>query len=230
MQNGYISSNIQKINKMHYIHQIITDCYGNGKGTNNISVDHIDRDPLNNTLENVRIATREQQEANKKGSLPNTRRERQSNARTLPDGITQDMMPKYVTYNENIYDKENEKMRNYFRIEWHPNYAPKVWESSKSMKISIQDKLKETLRVLENLNNGIIPVLPSEEREKQIPKYVSISKSREKMHLMYEKRHNGERYNLRMVLPETYDLQEQIKLLNEKVINKYGKEHRVLAE
>ena len=33
--NGYIFSS----NKL-YIHQIITNCYGNGKGTNNISVDH----------------------------------------------------------------------------------------------------------------------------------------------------------------------------------------------
>lgn len=38
-----------------HIHQIITGCYGNGKGTKTISVDHIDQDPLNNTWENLRI-------------------------------------------------------------------------------------------------------------------------------------------------------------------------------
>jgi hypothetical protein len=55
--------------KIYYIHQIIMDCHGNGRGTKIISVDHIDRDPLNNTLENLRLATDETQQQNKKGSL-----------------------------------------------------------------------------------------------------------------------------------------------------------------
>ena len=52
--NGYILSS----NKNLFIHQIITGCYGNGKGTSNISVDHIDQDPLNNCFDNLRIADR----------------------------------------------------------------------------------------------------------------------------------------------------------------------------
>ena len=64
--NGYIQAHIDT-HKILYIHQIITDCYGNGKGTKNISVDHIDQNPLNNTFENLRIATREEQEQNSKG-------------------------------------------------------------------------------------------------------------------------------------------------------------------
>jgi len=56
------------------IHQIITGCYGNGKGTKNISVDHIDRNPLNNSWDNLRIATREEQEQNSKGIMENTKR------------------------------------------------------------------------------------------------------------------------------------------------------------
>lgn len=43
--NSYVVGN----NKL-YIHQIITGCYGNGKGTKNVSVDHIDQNPLNNTI------------------------------------------------------------------------------------------------------------------------------------------------------------------------------------
>ena len=42
--NGYITGN----NKLT-MHQVIMNCYGNGKGTKNISVDHIDRDQLSVT-------------------------------------------------------------------------------------------------------------------------------------------------------------------------------------
>jgi len=33
------------------------NCYGNGRGTANISVDHVDRDKMNNTMDNLRLAT-----------------------------------------------------------------------------------------------------------------------------------------------------------------------------
>jgi len=45
---------------------------------------------------------------------------------------------------------------------------------------------------------------------------------REKPHLVFEKRVNGNRLNLKMVLPEEYDLQEQLKILNEKIAKKYA--------
>ena len=61
--NGYILSS----NKNLFIHQIITGCYGNGKGTSNISVDHIDQDPLNNCFNNLIIVDRKTQEQNTKG-------------------------------------------------------------------------------------------------------------------------------------------------------------------
>ena len=60
--NGYILTHLN--NSGISMHQIITGCYGNGKGTKNVSVDHIDQNPLNNTLDNLRIATREEQEQN----------------------------------------------------------------------------------------------------------------------------------------------------------------------
>ena len=87
--NGYIGGKTVTYG-MLYIHQIIMDCYRNGKGTMNVSVDHIDRNPLNNRLENLRIATREVQEKNSKGIAPGTKRERHYNAQALPDGLTQD--------------------------------------------------------------------------------------------------------------------------------------------
>ena len=102
MTNGYVCSTSKL-----YIHQIITGCYGNGKGTKEISVDHKDRNPLNNTMQNLRIATREEQEQNSKGIAPNTKRERKTSAQKLPADISHEMMKKYVYYCHEWRDKEN---------------------------------------------------------------------------------------------------------------------------
>ena len=150
-KNGYILGN----NKL-FIHQIITSCYGNGKGTKNISVDHIDRDPLNNTWDNLRIATRKDQEQNSKGIKEGTKRERKYNAKTLPHGITQEMMKKYVVYYHEWLDKEHTKQREFFKVEKHPK-LDKHWMTSKSNKISIQDKLYQANKVVSDLENNIYP-------------------------------------------------------------------------
>ncbi len=134
-----------------YIHQIITGCYGNGKGTMNVSVDHIDRDPLNNCFDNLRIATRQDQEVNTK-SADGERRERKHNAKPLPEGITNDMMKKYVVYYKECYNKEKQLYREFFKIEKHPKLE-KPWISSKSNNISVLDKLKSANDMIDLLNN-----------------------------------------------------------------------------
>jgi hypothetical protein len=147
--NGYIVGT----NKL-YIHQIILDCYGNGKGTKNISVDHIDRDPLNNTKINLRIATREEQEQNSKGIMDGTKRARKSSAKELPEGITQDMMKKYVVYYHEYLNIEKTRSREFFKIEKHPKLH-KIWIGSKSCKVSIQDKLIQANKIMDDLENNI---------------------------------------------------------------------------
>jgi hypothetical protein len=210
LQNGYImgSTNL-------YIHQIITGCYGNGKGTKNVSVDHIDQNPLNNTLENLRIATRKEQEQNTKGIKDGTQRER-SSKKDLPDGITYEMFKKYVYYNREFYNKEKTKEREFFRVE-HPK-LDKPWATTKSEKVSILEKLSQANKVVDDLENDIYP----EKCEQKLPKYVSLIVTREKPHLVYEKRIvDGKRLNVKMVLPEEYDLHDQLAILNEKLKAKY---------
>ena len=219
--NGYIQSHTtttynETEKKCYYIHQIITGCYGNGKGTKNISVDHIDQDPLNNTWKNLRIATREEQEQNSKGIKPGTKRERKHHAQNLPDGITQDMIKKYIVYYKDYADKEKTKLREYFRVESHPKLN-KLWSTTKSSKVTIQDKLLQANKVVVDLENDIYP----EKDEIMLPKYVSLIVSREKPYLVFDKRVDGKRLNIKMVLPEEYHLHEQLELLNEKIKEKY---------
>jgi hypothetical protein len=209
-QNGYVLCSISI-----YIHQIITGCYGNGKGTKNVSVDHIDQNPLNNTLENLQIATRKEQEQNTKGIKYGTQRER-SSKKDLPDGITYEMFKKYVYYNREFYNKEKTKEREFFRVE-HPK-LDKSWATTKSEKVSILEKLAQANKVVDNLENDIYP----EKSEPTLPKYVSLVVTREKPHLVYEKRIvDGKRLNIKMVLPEEYDLHDQLVILNEKIKEKY---------
>jgi hypothetical protein len=210
-QNGYILCN-----KNLYIHQIITGCHGNGKGTKNISVDHIDQDPLNNTFDNLRIATREIQEQNSKGIMAGTKRERKHNAKDLPEGIEQHMMKKYVVYYHEWLDKEHTKPREYFKIETHPKLE-KSWIGTKSGKVSIMEKLKQVNKIVDDLEKDVYP----ETENVKLPKYISLVIAREKPHLVFEKRIDGKRMGLKMVLPEEYDLQDQLIILNEKIKEKY---------
>lgn len=211
LQSGYVMAN----NNL-YIHQIITGCHGNGKGTLNVSVDHIDQDPLNNSWENLRIATRKEQEQNTKGIKDGTKRERKHNAQDLPEGITQDMIKKYVVYYKDYADKAKTQLREYFRVEKHPK-LDKLWSTTKSCKVTIQEKLLQANKVVDNLENDIYP-----EKDDTLPKYVSLIISRGKPHLVFEKKVDEKRLNIKMVLSEEYDLKEQLEILNKKVNEKYG--------
>jgi hypothetical protein len=215
--NGYIGACEGLNRKSYYMHQIIMGCYGNGRGTGNVSVDHIDRNPLNNSLENLRVANREEQQQNTKGTLPGTKRERQQNARPLPDGITQDMLRKYVVYYYNVYDKVNDKAREYFRVEGHPKLKPRCWETSKSNHIRIQDKLAAANKVVDDLEQDRFP----ESESRELPKFVSLVTLRDKPHLVFEKRMDAQRLNLKMVLPDNYELASELEKLNQKIAAKY---------
>lgn len=150
--SGYIQGKINA-NKTLYVHQVIMNCFGNGKGTNTISVDHIDRDKLNNRFNNLRLATLKEQQQNTSGILPGTLRQRSSKLE-LPAGLTYEMLKKYVYYNKENYGTSG--VREFFRVE-HPKLE-KCWSTTKSMKVNIIEKLHAANKVSEDLDNDIYPV------------------------------------------------------------------------
>lgn len=122
--------------------------------------------------------------------VKNDKRERKQNAQTLPLGITQSMMKKYVVYYREMMKPKNgrEQQREYFKVESHPKLA-KPWVSSKSIKISVMEKLEHANQVvtdLENVNNGEVNDGEVNNQDtickrwsKYIPKYTMIRVIRE---------------------------------------------------
>jgi hypothetical protein len=81
---------------------------------------------------------------------------RKNGARSLPEGITQDIMRKYVVYYNECYNKEKNSCREFFKVEKHPK-LDKIWISSKSGKIDIKEKLKSANEIVDNLQKNIYP-------------------------------------------------------------------------
>jgi hypothetical protein len=84
----------------------------------------------------------------------NDKRERKKTAQTLPPGITQSMMKKYVVYYREMVHLKNGKSqpREYFKVESHPKLT-KPWVSSKSSKFPLLEKLNDANQVVSDLEN-----------------------------------------------------------------------------
>ena len=127
------------------------------------------------------------------------------------------MMGKYVCYYEEVVGKNKDKKREFFKIEKHPK-LDKIWIGTKSNKIPILQKLAAINKVVKDLKNDIYP----SPKDDTLPKYITIKVEREKPHLIFDKKDNeGKRLNLRMVLPDNYNLEEQLEIFKEKIKAKY---------
>ena len=137
----------------------------------------------------------------------NDKRERKKTAQTLPPGITQTMMKKYVVYYREMMHLKNGKSqpREYFKVESHPKLS-KPWVSSKSTKIPLIEKLNDANQVVAGLENTADADTDADQEtpnaldqikqrwEKYLPKYTRLRVNRLKkdtaiiISLMYDRK------------------------------------------
>lgn len=147
-------------------------------------------------------------------SARNDKRERKHTAQTLPQGITQQMMKKYVVYYREFVNLKNGKRvpREYFKVESHPELS-RPWVSSKSGKISLHEKLEEANQVVSDLEKAIPDMADNSTSDatttmpdcvwsvynKYLPKYTSLrivkqSSSSATLSLVYDQKDNSNGY------------------------------------
>jgi hypothetical protein len=209
----YIASMFLKDNKKVtvYLHQYIMDVHFEDNTSMKKTVDHINRDKLDNRRENLRFANMSEQNSNR------DKQKRQKNACPLPDGIKQTDLPKYVCYHKRCYDKENDSWREFFTIDKNHPKLDKSWATSKSNNVTIKEKLDQVYLKLKELNGEIPIVEPEYKLFKGLR--LSIDKKYNKYRFDYEDRSLKPCINYKMVLTHN-DLQlmidKFIDLLNDK--------------
>lgn len=176
------------------------------------------------------------------------KRERKQTAQILPPGITHDMMKKYVVYyREMTYLKDGKQQpREYFKVEAHPKLN-KPWITSKSVKISLIEKLNDANQVVDGLDAATVTAAATAEIStiaerwaKRLPKYTTLRIVRDTptatiLSANYDRKDNlnGFRWtgSHTFSLPMTADADDaaddaaislEIQKLREKLIHKYG--------
>ena len=219
--NGYIGTTIRINDKTYniYLHQLIMDVHDEDLTSYERTVDHINQDKLDNRSENLRLVNMSVQNANR------DKASRRCDACELPNGLTQKDLPKYVSYHKEILEKETGKYREFFIIDNHPKIN-KPWETTKSMKVEILEKLKLAKLKLQLLDELITEKQYNKEtgcdKTIELPRSIRLSNKNNKYNLIYDYRNtkSGERIVCNMVLKST-DLQKELNIFIDYINKKY---------
>jgi hypothetical protein len=177
------------------------------------------------------------------------KRVRKCNAIELPVDISENMIPKYVVYYKECYNKEKMLFREFFKIEKHPKLInnKKYLTSSKSKKITIVEKLEQIKLILKKIENDELFELKngeknedngenteencekneeSGEKKKEIilPKYISLKnheKDTKKYYLIYDEKTNKYRNTYKLLYDKKVEFSQNLKYFLEKVREKF---------
>ena len=219
--NGYIATTIHNNSKqkVYYLHQLIMDVHDENLTNFEKTVDHINRDKLDNRQNNLRLVNMSIQNANRDKAT------RRCDAIDLPEGIKQEDIPKHIVYRKEILDKDTGKFREYFYTCNHPNFSDN-WSSSKSQKINIKEKLKQAKLKIQEIEGLITTKQYNKEsglnNKITFPKYIRLINNKDKNQLCFDARIDNKRYNLKSVC-KTDNIEEELDkfiiLVNKKYVN-----------
>ena len=216
--NGYIGTTIRINNKIYniYLHQLIMDVHDEDLTNFEKTVDHINRDKVDNRRQNLRLVNMSIQNSNR------DKPERRKDACDLPDGLSQSDLPKYIVYRKEILNHDTDNYREYFYICNHPK-LDKNWETTKSMKITIKEKLKLAKLKLQELNGDISEKQFKNEagiNKMDLPNGISLNKNNIPYNFVFDLRHDNSRYNLKSVL-KSNNIQEELNNFIDLINKKY---------
>lgn len=214
--NNYIGC-MNADGKHMYLHGHLMH-YNKEHRSQNLSIDHINQNKMDNRRSNLRIATQSVQNQNQ------GKKARMKNARQLPDelmdylaSINKTNLPKFVTYNvDTVKGPSNHYQRDFFRIEsadMLKRMGKTSWASSKSTKVSIVDKYKQTVEMIRAVQTQVtdattdtikdLVIMNGQVVEKKtipIP-YTNMVFARGKHCMVFDQRDaNGKRINLKMTI------------------------------
>ena len=154
LTNGYVGTNYINNNKhkiFRYFHQHILDYYGE-KIEHNKSIDHINRNPLDNRLSNLRIINQSHQNHNQ------TDRPRGANLDITHTQIKK-LLPKNITYVAQKTDTKGLTHGEHFAIEIKYTDTNNIKQrvrrkTTKSQNVSLPHKLIQAIKIKHNIIIG----------------------------------------------------------------------------